>query len=252
MGMKVNVMWCAIAFVAYGTGVAGAGTTVLHDNYFGPDNGTANGGPFFGYAPGLFGGPPEFAPVTEIASRFDVSGGNYYLDSVEATMMWMPEALTGNPINDGVIMHVHEDSGGLPGAVLGSYSVTSPAPLAPSNEGPVATEIPFEFDFLGQNILLEDNQSYWFSIETINDGFAIWAAALDPNSDPLDPSTYVVPGTKAQNQDGDGWMLNSPGPGGGAIERMAFRVTSQAVPAPGALALLGLGGFATTRRRRRN
>jgi len=231
--------------VATLTAAASAGSTVLFDNYFGPDNGTANGGPFFGYAPGFFGGPAHLAPVTQIANSFEVLGGDFYLESVHATMMTVPESISGNAINDGVTMRIHASDGAVPGAVLGAFSVIAPLVNIPGGQGPVATETPTLFDFSGSGILLQSGHTYWLSVEANNNGFAVWGAAFTPDSDPKDPLIpETAPGTYSVKVNSGDWQT------GYVNDQAAFRVNGTVVPAPGAALLFACSAPFITRRRR--
>lgn len=216
-----------------------ASAAIVFDNYFGPNNGVATGGPFCGYAPGYFGGPPHLAPVTQMAHSFTVGAGNYQLESVHATMMTTPEWDSGNPVNAGVTMRIHSNAIDRPGAVLAAFNAPAALPLIPAGQGPVVTLPPTLFDFSAQNVLLEQGLTYWLSIEANNNGFVVWGAALLPG-----PIVYDEPGTFASNRNGAGWLPNTN-------DRSAFRVTGSPVPAPGSAALAAILGVNAFRRRRR-
>lgn len=216
--MKLSA--CAFsAAAALAVTSAATASEVLFDN-FGPDDTySLEMGASVGY------GNPTFGETHEAATSFVVSGGDFYLDSAEFALLhnWGPDLVYAN---------IHADDGDSPGSIIDSTSasgVTDPFVWAP----------PMMASF-GGDVLLEDGKKYWLALKSEEvDASLAWASSLNDW------------GERAWRIDGEPWnTYTSSGPPLDD-QRSAFRISGTAVPAPGALALLGIAGMTATRRRRK-
>jgi MYXO-CTERM domain-containing protein len=147
------------------------------------------------------------------------AGGSYSLDSVTASIRHIagPNFVT---------LSVYDTVGGLPGSLL----ETSSAMNLPAHDGTPAP--PTVFAFSGSTVL-QDGQTYWVIAST--DGPAgAWLA--------WNWNIAHALGLHAQRQGAGPWQVFT-------FEQSVLRVEGTLVPAPGALALLGLGLLRTRRRR---
>ncbi len=206
----------ALAFTAFTSAVTA--NEVLFDNFGPGDTYSLDSGALLGY------GGPTFGETHEAATSFIVSGGDFYLNTAEFAILhnWGPDL---------VYADILADDGDTPGSILDSTSasgVTSPFVWAE----------PMTATFSG-TIVLEEGKKYWLALRSEQEDASLgWASSL---------SDW---GERAWRVDGGPWnTYTSSGPPLDD-QRSAFRITGTIVPAPGALALLGLAGLSATRRRR--
>ena len=188
---------------------AAASAEVLFDN-FGPGDTYQ-----YGYGMTLSDGSPVGTDYDQ-GSGFDIVGGNYYLDSIEAAIGFV----TGQNIMN---LTLYDDAGGVPGTPLEHVQVVGMM----GNFGSVNP--PVRFDFSGTTLLLE-GALYWAIASTEDNSWSAWC--FNDQGDV---------GPNAFRQDMGAWS-SSVG------DRAAFRVLGT-IPGPGALALLALGGLVSRRRR---
>lgn len=149
---------------------------------------------------------------------FTVSGGDFFLDSLEFAMGFV----TGS--TNGVTITVYDSSGGVPGNELESVVVSDFGSFGNANPLAVA-------NFSGSTVL-QDGMQYFFVASSFADSWLAWN-----NND------QGIMGTTVFRSNLGAWSV-------GSGTTVAARVNGTAVPAPGALALLGLAGLAARRRRR--
>jgi hypothetical protein len=219
----------AAAFVITVSSAANAGVTLF--NNFGPDENHA----FNNQSGVLVGTSAGLPPVSNAqrAVRIDVTGNDYFLDTIDAGLMWG----TSTP-NLGATFTVFADDGsnGLPGTSLGFASVAQTP--TPPNSG--ADPLPFStFDFSSQSLLLENGHSYWLVLTAnTNENLVMWG--LNLTADTNSGNEYLF-------WDGGGPWQHAQA---GAV-MPSLRVNGTVVPAPGALALIVLAGIVGPSSRRR-
>lgn len=147
---------------------------------------------------------------------FTVSGGDFFLDSLEFAMGFVAGT-------NSVTITVYDSMGGVPGSELESVVVSDFGSFGSSN--PVSTA-----NFSGTTVL-EDGSEYFFVASSFADSWLAWN---------VNDQGFTG---RVNRSDLGQWQVS----GGTAV---AARVNGSAVPAPGALALLGLAGLASRRRRR--
>ena len=148
---------------------------------------------------------------------FTVSGGNYFLDSIEAAI----GLVLGQ---NRVFIDIYDDAGGQPGSVLESVTIED-------QMGPFGSfNAPIVGNFSGSTLLM-DGMTYWAIASSDSNSWLAW-----------NQNDQGDIGPHASSPDGAPWNV-------GPNTRGAFRINGT-LPAPGALALLGLAGLAGTRRRR--
>lgn len=198
---------------------AAAHAEVLYSNF--GDNDTYD----VEYAWTLTYGGPLAGDAYQDAVAFTVTGGDYYFNSADL-------AITHYYGPDLAYVSLHADDNGAPGTVLETTTARG------TNEwNEFIQSSPTTATFSG-TIVLEEGKQYWLSVRTettdawlgwaynITDDFGLRAWKLnDGDWNPV----YGIPGTDS--------------------ERGVFRINGTLVPAPAALALLGIAGV--TRRRRR-
>jgi hypothetical protein len=150
------------------------------------------------------------------------AGGNHLLTSVTASI----RHVTGGNF---VTLSVYDTVDGVPGNLL----ETSSAMNLPPHDGEPAP--PTDFAFSGTTTLL-DGETYWVIASTDGPGGSWLAWNWNPDH---------TLGLHAQRQGDDGaWQVFN-------FEQAVMRVTGTQIPAPGALALLGIGMFGVAGRVRR-
>ncbi len=195
-----------------------AQATVLYSNFGDGDTYSLNMGAT------ISAGGPLGGQVNEAAVAFTVTGGSYYFTAADVAVLhnWGPDLVN---------LHLHADDGNAPGQILDSTTasgVTPPFEWAP----------PLTGTFSG-TVVLEEGQQYWLSMSPENtDVLLSWANNVVDDF-----------GLRAWQVDGGGWNTAFGDPGTDS-QRSTFRIHGTLVPAPGALALLALGGLARSRRRR--
>jgi len=209
-----------IAIGVLGGMTAAAQADVLYDNFAPGDMYDLEYGWTLSY------GGPLGGDAYEDAVAFTVTGGDYFFDSADFAInhFWGPDL---------VYVTLHADDAGAPGAALDETSASGVNP-------PFTQSSPMTAHF-GGDVILQEGQQYWLSIRTDStDAWLSWAynivddfglRAWQVNDGPWNP-VFGIPGTDS--------------------ERGVFRINGTLVPAPGALALIGVAGVIGRRRRRAN
>jgi hypothetical protein len=210
---SIGLVACALMVAA-----APASADVLYDNFGPGDTYDLEQGWTLSY------GGPLGGDAFEDAVAFTVTGGDYTFDSAEfaVSLIFGPDLVYAN---------LHEDAAGVPGAILDSTTATGTAT-------PLVHGLPMVANF-GGDFVLQNGQTYWLALRTEEtDAHLSWAQnivgdfglrAWQVNNGPWNP-VMGMPGTDS--------------------ERGVFRINATLVPAPGALALLGVAGVGLARRRR--
>jgi len=210
-------------------GIAGvASADVLH-NTFGLGDSYQEGG--------HWGIGTQFGNYAQHAMPFDVGAGTFDNLSLTIPLSWSETSSPGDFAFDVIIYMNDGDSDPLntgengPGTELTSLSLL--ASDLPAFNGPLSLSV-FDFD----DLTLPGNARYWLSIESdrAHDGTIQWF--LNDQELLGIEAQRVAPGSN----DLQDWFL-LPG-----NELSAFRITGDAIPAPGAMTLLGIGGLAAMRR----
>ncbi len=199
------------ASVASLLSVPALGSVVLYDN-FGAGDGYNND----------VGGTIGFDTNVEQGQGFSISGGDFFLDSVAAAIGYIEGT-------NEVTLTLFDDDGGAPGLALESVTLFDMPP------GGGIEEPPSLFTFSGTTTLTE-GVTYWLIASGVNDFSALLLWNFNSTGALLD---------RASRDDGGPWLITPD------ATALAMRINGSLVPAPGALALLGLAGL-TARRRRRN
>jgi hypothetical protein len=211
MHMCKTQFFAASSALAVLTAAASA-STVLYDNF----------GPGDSYNPGsgwtVSVGPPVNTKW-EPGFGFTVSGGDFALTTVDVGIGYV----TGT---NSVRLHLYDSAGGLPNSVLQTVIVSDFGPFGSLNP-------PTTADFGGQTIL-EDGQQYFLVAEAVGPG--AWLA--------WNWNDQGVLGRVFRADEGPWTADNATSP----VARVFGELV--VVPAPGALALLGLAGLVGVRRRR--
>jgi uncharacterized protein (TIGR03382 family) len=179
-------------------------------------------------------GPPNYANGNEMtqwtqAEDFELDAG-YTLGSAKFSM------LTFNQLNnwDGKLdWWIYNDAGGSPGTLYASGAAQNVTPVYDQNVGGWDF-YDFTFDFGGGGVAVAGNTIYWLALHAAADWQNrddLYWSSTDPNGTYWGHEDYMNQGAWASN----------------GVEH-SFQLYE--IPAPGALALLGLAGLAGTRRRR--
>lgn len=207
----------ALATTVVATVATHAHATVLYSNFGDGDTYSLDTGAT------ISAGGPLGGQVNEAAVAFTVTGGDYYFNAADVAVLhsWGPDLVN---------LHLHADDGGIPGQVLESTTasgVTPPFEWAP----------PLTGTFSGTTVL-QEGQQYWLSMSPEDtDVLLSWANNVVGDF-----------GLRAWQADGGGWNPFVGDPNFDE-QRSTFRIHGTLVPAPGALALLALGGMVRGRRR---
>jgi hypothetical protein len=202
---------CAVV-VATGVSATPAPADVLFDNFGSGDSYVVDTG--WSVAWGV-----DFGVDLDQAAVFDVTGGDYFLDTIEIAIghLFGPNLL---------FIDLHTDDAGVPGAVIDSTTISDVHPFGMFNP-------PLAADF-GGDVMLEEGESYWVAISTVND-HAWFAWNYNVTGDL---------GLRADREDLGPWDPTSGDPRG------AFRVNATPVPAAPTLAALAMASMFGRRRRR--
>lgn len=123
-------------------------------------------------------------------------------------------------------------SGGNPGAMLAAFTGVSVGAGAQPAEITMQTASTFT---------LQANTSYWFVLDGPSVTNSLLWNSLSPNAAPTAAAGMTFDGYRFSSNGGTTW---------GASSIFNGMTINAVVPAPGAMALLGLGGLAAARRRR--
>ena len=126
---------------------------------------------------------------------------------------------------------IYGSSGGNPGALLAAFNSVSVAAGAGAGLVSLTT---------GGTFTLQAGTSYWFVLDGPAVSNSLLWHSLSPNAAPTAAAGITYDGYRFSADGGANWGSSSIFNG----------VEITAVPAPGALALIGLGGLAAARRRR--
>ena len=192
---------------------AASSADILYDNFGPGDTYTTNVGWTISDGDPIGTDNDQGDPIT-----LNALGADFFLDSVTAPIQYV----TGvNRID----LTVYDDNGGEPGTPLETASLGD-LPGFGSGDPPTT------WVFSGTTVL-QSGETYWFIASSDKNGS--WLAwALNSTGDV---------GPHAFRADGGPWQISDN-------TRGAFRVEGTVVPAPAALALLGVAGLAARRRRR--
>ena len=225
----------ACGVVVVGAGVASAGT--LYDT-LGPSD--ASDGLSY-WSVGTTNGRDVWQ-----AMPFDVGAGEYSDIEISVAMSWT-NTLAPELLDFSLVLYAADGTGptpggpvvsGAPGTRLAELNLDATSlPEWDGDNGPVPTTFSFDTTLAG-------NMRYWLAVETErpSDGQILWhlntmgvsiekAQRVETNG--AFPSTWTI-------LQGDLWGNDG-----------AMRVSGTLVPAPGCVAVLGAGGLALVRRRRR-
>ncbi|MDY7107080.1 MAG: choice-of-anchor R domain-containing protein [Planctomycetota bacterium] len=179
-------------------------------------------------------GPPTYADGNEMtqwtqAEDFMLDAG-YTLGSVKFSMLTFNELINWDGSLD---WWIYTDAGGSPGSIYASGSAQNVNPVFDQTVGSWDF-YDFTFDFGGGGVAVDANTTYWLALHAAADWSArddlYWSASA-ANGSLIGHEDYMNQGNWASNGNQHSFQLYE-------------------IPAPGALALLGLAGLAGTRRRR--
>ncbi len=173
----------------------------------------------------VINGGPVQAHIEE-AATFSVTGGDFFLASLDLAVghLFGPNTLH---------VFIHADDNGVPGAVIEQTTVFDQMPTMSTS--PTVCPPPVHVA-LSRSTILEAGAWYWIhlSTDTTTGSWAAWNENIVGDV-----------GLRAFRENGGPWMPHTGHPRG------TFRVLGNPVPAPGALAAMGLGVCPLVRRRRR-
>ena len=176
-----------------------------------------------------------------VADDFNLGAGpGWLVDNVEMNYVWGTVGVPGTA-TDFLVQFFLDDVGGGPGTMVSSQVSNSFTATATGNVFFSRAEFIFSVDIAP--VAIAANTNYYLSIQPNGDDNGFQLTAHVPLENGAD--TYV------NYVDLTGGLWSSAENQFGTASDMVFRVNGEAVPAPGALALLGLAGLAGVRRRRR-
>jgi len=138
---------------------------------------------------------------------------------------------------DGTLRYyLYADNSGAPGSMVasGDASIGSTSLVGTHPFGWEFTAVEFSLE---APVVLDGSTRFWFGVvlnDDMQDGEVVNWASVD---------TRKFNASRRSNQGTGAWTTNS--------RDFSFELTGEPIPAPGALAALGLGGLAAARRRRR-
>lgn len=183
------------------------------------------------------------------ADNFTVGAGGWQIDSIQVFGYFTGGNTTTSPI-EGMFVQIWNGTPGAGGSVIagdtttnilgssqwtGAYRATVNSPLG--NTRPIWDAV----GSLGGLILAEGE--YWVEVGLLSSLGTMW---MPPVSIPGESTTGDALSYAVSTDTWSNWV-----DGGSSTQLgMPFVLTGSVIPAPGALAMLGLGGLVATRRRR--
>ena len=235
----------------------------------------AQAAPIYSNIPGTLAGNYaslgyQATSTSEFGDRINFGGSDRLLQSATVTMSsWARSEDFGNAVSftHPLTLNVYDaGSGATPGALLGTVTQTFTIPYRPTGWGFNGIAFNATFDFSSLNLTLPESIVYGLAYNTQSYGSAPIGADGPYNSLNFALNDAVGGGiTVGSNDNLDDTIWNTSFAGfytdGGAGGVGIFRADTNwtpyvpmiefnAIPTPGALALLGLGGLAAARRRR--
>lgn len=194
--------------------------------------GVASADPILGNLPGSSSGTgTNLGLGTDLADRTKGVGLTMGAQSMDFVSM---VALISNPGNAAATLSggIYASSGGNPGALLAAFTGVN------VGAGSLAGEISME---TVSTFTLQANTSYWFVLDGPTVSNSLLWNSLSPNVAPTAAAGITYDGYRFSSNGGTTWGSS------GIFNGVTINAV---VPAPGAMALLGLGGLAAARRRR--
>jgi MYXO-CTERM domain-containing protein len=175
------------------------------------------------------------------AGYANTSVGMTFLSHTSGTFATLSVLMYSNPANPGTLTAsmFTMDGSGLPGALITSTGLTTADMLLQTGNASGSGIALVTFDFSAANAGILSGQSYAFTLVSSVTG-SYDGGPTPPYGTPFNNNTFGE-GHPLQSVNGTSWYLGSP--------NVPFTVTST-IPAPGAAAVLGLGGLLAARRRR--
>lgn len=205
------------------------------------------------HTPGADGGDgmaayTAFGVSIETADDFRVGGEGMRLESV--TMIGTFSVFDRNGAPDNLILRVYNKVGSVPGSQVGADMHFSEATIQAENLGVFyfgREAVRMTMDIPDMDLSAGD---YFISLEVIDEDFWFWTTSTPDTAIALDESvSRSLTGAPIFNI-GTDWTSSAVHASTGAHD-LAFSLDGTRIPAPGALALLGVGGLAGMASRRR-
>ncbi|MEE9131676.1 MAG: MYXO-CTERM sorting domain-containing protein, partial [Phycisphaerales bacterium] len=193
----------------------------------------------------LFGG--GFDASREIADDFVLKGGpGWLVDGMAISYIWADGAGINHHFGDFLVEIYADDAGGGPGTVISSQVVPVADEFLTGNEFFGRPEIRVSTKFAP--VALAADTTYWIEmipLDAPQNGFVLTSGNNDPDDTIIGNPVWI----RFPKFGFPDWSPGSNLFGHG--HDISFALQGEVIPAPGAMALLGVAGLAGMRRRRR-
>ena len=233
--MKKQLAFVMAPALAVALGSAASADTI-YDN--GPPNGSSG-------LSSLFGG--GFDASREIADDFVLKGGpGWLVDGMAISYIWADGAGINHHFKDFLVEIYADDAGGGPGTVISSQVVPVADEFLTGNEFFGRPEIRVSIKFAP--VALAADTTYWIEmipLDAPQNGFVLTSGNNDPDDTIIGNPVWI----RFPKFGFPDWAPGDELFGHG--HDISFALQGEAIPAPGAMALLGFAGILGLRRRRR-